>query len=89
MRIGPSESCQVFKALGRYEVADLFMHFPNRALKESLIGFAMTAKQTDLAGQKYAGDIVSQLKEESPARIDYEGGSNFPVLRWSHGLLFF
>ena len=32
---------------------------------------------------------ITSPSEKSLARIDYEGGSNFPVLRCSHGRLFF
>src|SRR5262245_17947501 len=85
--VGPSETCQVFKALGCYEVADFFMNFPDRALKESLFALAMTAKQADLAGETDAGNVVSLLKKKTPARIDDKGGSNFPALRRSHDSL--
>jgi hypothetical protein len=40
------------------------MRFPDRALKESLSAFAITAKQANLAGEKYAWSIVSQLSRE-------------------------
>jgi len=76
----------VFKPFGRYEVADFFMNFPDCALQESLIALAMTAKQANLAGEKDAWNVVSLLKEKSPARIDDEGGSSFSVLRCSHDL---
>src|SRR5215475_2680861 len=86
--VGPSETCQVFKVLGCYEVADFFMNFPDRALKESLFALAMTAKQADLAREKDAGNVVSLLKKKTPARIDDKGGSNFPALRRSHDSLY-
>lgn len=47
------------------------MNFPDRALKESFFALAMTAKQADLAREKDAGNIVSLLKEKTPARIDH------------------
>jgi hypothetical protein len=53
---GPLKVAKCSSALG-YEVADLFMDFPDRAREESLIALVMTANQADLPRGKYAGNI--------------------------------
>ena len=64
---------QVLELYRRDEVADLLVHFPDNALEESFIAFAMATEQPDLAGETDAGDVLALLKEDAVLPVDQDG----------------
>lgn len=75
---------EMFKSLGRDEVAYFFMYLADNTLEVRLAPFAMTTKKGDLAGMHNAGDIVALLKQEPAVSVNDNRTGDLAIMRFCH-----
>jgi hypothetical protein len=61
------------------EIADFFVYFPDGALQERFVPFAVAAEQRHLSRVQDSGNIIALLKQEPAAGVDQNGASDFAM----------
>jgi hypothetical protein len=79
LNVPTGESCQIYKPIRWNEIADFFVYFPDGALQERFVPFAVAAEQRHLSRVQDSGNIIALLKQEPAAGVDQNGARDFAM----------